>query len=114
MNDEDLTAFGHLVRDADEQRPAAQSGMYEAGWVLSEVTRAAGTVAEYLREQTRTYPSRYILRDDEDQDPQARIQKAGDHLAQMSALLTTANEHARRYHAEIGHLAVQVDPTAEG
>ncbi|MGW3369735.1 hypothetical protein ACWDOR_43185 [Streptosporangium canum] len=114
MDDEDLTAFGHLVRDAHEQRDLDKASLYEAGWTLSEATRAAGALADHLRAQAETYPSRYILRDDEGQDPRARIQRATEALVRLSALLTEANEQARRYHAEIGHIAVEIDPTAEG
>ncbi len=41
-------------------------------------------------------------------DPAARCAEAADHLHQVNQHLNAANEEARRFHAAIGHIGVQV------
>ncbi len=62
-----------------------------------------------MRRGDRQLPGRAHLRDDTDtHDPAARCAEAADHLHQTSRHLHAANEEARRFHAAIGHVVVEV------
>ncbi|MFD8534140.1 hypothetical protein ACFV0L_42705 [Streptosporangium canum] len=111
MDTEDLTRFGELLQAVREQRELTVAELYEAGWLLGEVTRAAA-LADHARTEAAALPSRVILRDDTGGDPGTRIAEAHDRLTWMIGLLQEADEPARRYHAAIGHLGVEVDPAA--
>jgi len=79
------------------------------GAVLDELTSTLAHIAEQCAASTGNYPDGRILRDDTDtHDPAARCAEAADHLHQTSRHLQAANEEARRFHAAIGHIGVQV------
>ncbi|MDP9868480.1 MULTISPECIES: hypothetical protein [Streptosporangium] len=112
MDTEDLTRFGTLLQAAAEQRELTVAELYEIGWLLSEMTRAAAALADHARTEVAALPSRGILREDTGEDPGTRLAEARDRLTWMIGLLQEADEPARRYHAAIGHLGVEVDPEA--
>jgi len=79
------------------------------GAVLDELTSTLAHIAEQCAAATGNYPDGRILRDDTDtHDPVARCAEAADHLHQVNQHLAAANEEARRFHAAIGHIGVQV------
>jgi len=79
------------------------------GAVLDELTSTLAHIAEQCAAATGNYPDGRILRDDTDtHDPTARCAEAADHLHQVNQHLAAANEEARRFHAAIGHVGVQV------
>ncbi|MFD8533883.1 hypothetical protein ACFV0L_41390 [Streptosporangium canum] len=112
MDTEDLTRFDELLQAVREQRELTVAELYEAGWLLGEVTRAAAALADHARTEVAALPGRVILRDDTGDDPGARLAEARDRLTWMIGLFQEADEPARRYHAAIGHLGVEVDPEA--
>ncbi|MFI6803151.1 hypothetical protein [Streptosporangium canum] len=113
MDPEDLARFGELLQAVGEQRALTVAELYEAGWLLSEMTAAAAALADHARTEVASLPKRVILRDDTGDDPGARLAEATERLTRMSAFLRDAHGHARRYHAAIGHLGVEVDLHAD-
>lgn len=106
MDAEDLTKFGELLQAARERRALEVTELYETGWLLSKMTRAAAALADHMRTEIQALPSRYVLRDDTGDDPGARLAETHERLARMSKLLQEADGHARCYHVAIGHLDI--------
>ncbi|SNT60670.1 hypothetical protein SAMN05216276_107846 [Streptosporangium subroseum] len=113
MDADDLARFGEATRAADERRALEMAELYEAAGLLAEVTRAVATLANHLQAEAAALPGRYILRDDTGDDPGARLAEIRRRMEQMVELLQKAELHARRSHAAIGHLGVEIDPAAE-
>jgi len=83
--------------------------LYTLGAVLDELTSTLAHIAEQCAAATGNYPDGRILRDDTDtHDPGGRCAEAADHLHQVNRHLNAANEDARRFHAAIGHIGVEV------
>jgi len=79
------------------------------GAVLDELTSTLAHISDQCAAATGNYPDGRILRDDTDtRDPAARCAEAADHLHQVNQHLHAANEEARRFHAAIGHIGVQL------
>lgn len=99
-----------VVTRQNEDRDPAHEDFYVWGWALSELTARLQDGARVLGRQVAGYGDRRILRDDEDEDPAARLVEAGEHLAALVSALDQANRAARLYHSAVGHIGVQVDP----
>lgn len=112
MDVDDLARFGEVTRAAGERRALDVADLYEAGGLLAEVTRAAAVLANHLRAEAAALPGRYILRDDTGDDPGARLAEIRHRMESVAYLLQQAELHARRSHAAIGHIGVEVDPAA--
>ncbi len=109
-----------VARDARSTAPQLEAAdLSTLGAVLGELTSTLAHIAEQCAAATGNYPDGRILRDDTDtdtdtdtdsdtHDPAARCAEAADHLHQTSRHLHAANEEARRFHAAIGHVGVEV------
>ncbi len=99
-----------VAREARSTAPDLAAGdLYTLGAVLDELTSTLAHIADQCAAQTGNYPDGRILRDDTDtHDPAARCAEAADHLHQVSRHLSAGNEEARRFHAAIVHVGVQV------
>lgn len=110
----DLVTAAELIRavarDARSTAPELETAdLYTLGAVLDELTGTLAHIADQCAAATGNYPDGRILRDDTDtHDPAARCAEAADHLHQVNQHLHAANEEARRFHAAIGHVGVQV------
>ncbi len=101
-----------VARDTRTTAPDLEvADLYTLGAVLDELTATLAHLAEQCAAATGNYPDGRILRDDTDtHDPAARCAEAADHLHQVNQHLAAANEEARRFHAAIGHIGIQVQP----
>jgi len=99
-----------VAREARSTAPELEAAdLYTLGAVLDELTSTLAHIADQCAAATGNYPDGRILRDDTDtHDPAARCAEAADHLHQTGRHLAAANEEARRFHAAIGHVGVQV------
>jgi hypothetical protein len=103
-----------VAREAGSTAPELEvADLYTLGAVLDELTSTLAHIAEQCDAATGNYPDGRILRDDTDtdtdtHDPAARCAEAADHLHQVSRHLSAANEEARRFHAAVGHIGVEV------
>lgn len=99
-----------VVTRQHEDRDPAHEDFYVWGWALSELTMRLQDGARVLSRQVAGYADRRILRDDEGEDPAARLLEVREHLTELVSALGRANEAARLYHSTVGHIAVAVDP----
>ena len=99
-----------VAREAGSTAPQLEAAdLYTLGAVLDELTSTLAHISDQCAAATGNYPDGRILRDDTDtHDPAARCAEAADHLHQVSRHLQAANEEARRFHAAIGHIGVEV------
>ncbi len=99
-----------VARKADSTAPELEAADRDTlGDVLDELTSTLAHFSDHCAAATGNYPDGRILRDDTDNhDPTARCAEAADHLHQVNQHLNAANEEARRFHAAIGHIGVQV------
>ncbi|GAA1018505.1 hypothetical protein Aple_081360 [Acrocarpospora pleiomorpha] len=90
MDTEDLRKFGELLQAVRERRELAVPELYEAGWLLGEMTRYTAALADHMRAQVEELPGRYILRADDDRAPEDHTEDARYHLAAMASELGQA------------------------
>lgn len=102
-----------LIRHQQEDRDPGLWELYQWGALLAEVLDQVDEAAHVLTPQVEQYGHRRILRDGEGWDPQYRLATAGDELERLREALAPAREASRRYHRNVGHVGVVVDPDAE-
>lgn len=103
-----------VVRQQAADLDPAHEDFYTWGWALSDLTAYTQDAGRVLMRQVAAYGDRRLLRDDDDADPNERLLEARRFLDQMAAALAEANVAARAFHSSIGHIAVAVDPEAQG
>ncbi|WP_433259462.1 hypothetical protein ACQPYK_50330 (plasmid) [Streptosporangium sp. CA-135522] len=102
-----LSGFGQLVQHGPDAHPAGRGGAEPV-----EQQRTAA-LADHMLEQVEALPSRYTLRDDQEEDLEYRLIDARLLLTHVFEGLISASAYAGKYHSVIGHIGV-VAPDAEG
>lgn len=103
-----------VARHQATDRDPSHQDFYDWGWALTELLDRVDAVAEVLERQIPRYGDRRILRDDEGGDPAERLAEAVSRLAETRQALGPARARVREYHSAASHIAVAVDPDAEG
>jgi hypothetical protein len=100
-----------VLTQADDLHPAHED-FHAWGYALSELTYRLAGVCRTLEQQVASYGHRRLLADDDGGDPYQRLADMRRLLADLSTRFDAAGVIAHQYHAEAGHLGVEVDPDA--
>jgi hypothetical protein len=95
------------VASAQRSSAADHGEFYALACELVATLRALESLADVLARQVATYGQGRILRDDEGEQPAARLASAVADLARVRDLLASAGRSANRFWSEIGHVAVE-------
>lgn len=109
-----LSEAGDLLSTVTGKGPRlSHEDMYVAGSALTKITYELDEIARAILEDVKLYPSRFVLRDDQGENPRERIEGALGHLAEIASRMGQAHWHAKHFHSAIGHIGVEVNPNAE-
>jgi hypothetical protein len=100
-----------VLAQADDVHPVHED-FHAWGHALSELSYRLAGVCSTLEQQVASYGHRRLLGDDDGGDPYQRLADMRRLLADLSTRLNAAGVIAHQYHAEAGHLDVEVDPDA--